>query len=398
MKRHITILGGGYAGLLTALRLSRRSRAQLDIQLVSSSETFVERIRLHQLAVGSALRSLSLSRLLAGTGVRFVAAHIDGLDLARGELHAQRQRFAFDELVLAVGSRVDRSLVPGAREHAFSLDADAVPGLHERLRAVVRDGGRVVVCGGGLSGIELAAELCDRWPGLSVTLLSRSVLGPDLSERARGYIRQFLLQRGVRLHEEASVQRIERGAAWWTESDATTPRRSAADVCIWAGGFVASPLPRDAGLLVNGRAQVRVDAALRSLSHPQLMVVGDAAALEGRAAGPLQLSCKVALPMAVHAGDNLARRQLKLPEAPFEFSDRGVCISLGRRAGVIDQRWPDARPREHTIDGGRGALLKEVICRYTMLRMHAERSGLWPLPPLQQPPLLNTSDQHPIAS
>jgi NADH:ubiquinone reductase (H+-translocating) len=395
MKRQITILGGGYAGLLTALRLSRRAKGQLDIQLISSSETFVERVRLHQAAVGSALRSTSLSRLLAGTGVRFVAAHIDGLDLARGELHAQRQRFAFDELVLALGSRVDKSQVPGASEHAFSLDADAVPRLRERLQAAVRDGGRVVVCGGGLSGIELAAELCDRWPGLSVTLLSQSVLGPDLSDRARGYIRQFLVQRGVLLQEGASVQQIEPDAVWWSEGDAIALRRSPADVCIWAGGFVGSPLSRQAGLLVNPRDQLCVDAQLRSLSHPHISAVGDAAALPGRA---LQLSCKVALPMAAVAGDNLARRQLKQPEVPFEFSDRGVCISLGRRAGVIDQRWPDARPREHTIDGGRGAALKEVICRYTVLRMYAERSGLWPLPPLQQPPRRSASDQPQIAS
>ncbi|MEY2930098.1 MAG: hypothetical protein RL033_847, partial [Pseudomonadota bacterium] len=197
MKRQITILGGGYAGLLTALRLARRTRGQLDLRLISSGETFVERVRLHQAAIGAALPVLSLSRMLAGTGVRFSAAHVDGFDLARGELHAKNQRFGFDELVLAVGSRVDKGLVPGAREHAFSLDPDEVPGLRDRLLAAEHAGGSVVVVGGGLTGIELAAELCERWPLLPITLLSQSQLGPDLSRRARDYIRQHLAQRGV---------------------------------------------------------------------------------------------------------------------------------------------------------------------------------------------------------
>lgn len=398
MKPQVTILGGGYAGLLTALRLARRARGRLDVRLINGSELFVERVRQHQAAIGARLDELSLPRLLAGTGVSFVAGHVEGIDLARGELHARGQRLGFDELVLAVGSRVERSAVPGAREHAFSLDADAVPALHERLRSAQSSGGSVVVVGGGLSGIELATELAERWPLLPVTLLSQSQIVPELSLRARDYIRQHLLQSGVRLHEGARVQQVERDAVWWAAGATSSAQRSAADVCIWAGGFIGSPLPRQAGLLVNAREQVLVDPSFRSLSHPQVAVVGDAAAVQGGAAGPLQLSCKVAMYAAPALADNLARRHLKLPGVPFVFSDGGVCISLGRRAGVIDRRWADGNPREQIISGRSGALLKEMICRYTVLRMRAESTGLWPLAPLDRPRQLTTSDPRQLAA
>jgi NADH dehydrogenase FAD-containing subunit len=229
-------------------------------------------------------------------------------------------------------------------------------------------------------------------------LLSQSQIVPELSRRARDIIRQHLLHGGVQLHEGASVQQIERDAVWWTDGSATAPQRSAAAVCVWAGGFVGSPLPRQAGLLANAREQVLVDASFRSLSHPEVSVVGDAAGVQGGAAGQLHLSCKVAMYMAPAIADNLVRRHLKLPEVPFVFSDGGVCISLGRRAGVIDRRWPDGTPREQIISGRSGALLKELVCRYTVLRMRAERAGLWPLLPLDGPQRLPTSDRRQIAA
>jgi NADH:ubiquinone reductase (H+-translocating) len=398
MKHDVLILGGGYAGLLTALRLARRRRGRERITLVSASDEFVERIRQHQLAAGMDLRRHSLSGLLAGTGVRVVPARVEHIDLARGELRADRQRIGFDELVLALGSRVDLGRVPGAREHAFTLDPGHVPLLRERLASAVRGGGRVLVCGGGLSGIELAAELCDRRPGSAVTLLTAGVLGPDLSERARAYLRRFFARRGVVLLERLRVERIESERVWVSGGEADPSRCIAADVVVWAGGFIGSDLPRQAGLDVTPGEQVRVDDTLRSLSHRNVMAVGDAAALEGRLAGPLQLSCKVALPMALAAADNLARRLAGIPEQPFEFRDGGVCISLGRHDGLFDLRHADGSPRERSITGRWGALLKEAVYRFTLQRMRWERSAFWPAGSLYAAPRLGTSERPPISA
>jgi len=401
MNHHVLILGGGYAGLLTALRLGRRTRGRARITLVSASDEFVERIRQHQLAGGAELRRHSLSQLLAGSGVRFLPARVDAIDLERNELLAGPARLGFDELVLALGSRVDVSRVPGAGEHAFTLDAGQVPKLRQRLESAVRSGGRVAVCGGGLSGIELTAELCDRWPGLPITLLTAGELGPGLSERARAYLRRFFAQRGVLLREGTRVERIEREGVWVHErlaGDAGASRRIAAEVVVWAGGFVAADLPRQAGLEVNLREQVRVDRALRSLSHRNVMAVGDAAAIEGRLPGPLQLSCKVALPMADAAADNLARRLAGVVEQPFEFRDAAVCISLGRRDGVIDARHADGSPRERIITGRWGALLKEAVCRFTLQRMRWERSAFWPAGSLRALPRLGPAGRRQIAA
>jgi NADH dehydrogenase FAD-containing subunit len=212
-----------------------------------------------------------------------------------------------------------------------------------------------------------------------------------LSERARAYLRHFFAQRGALVCEHTRVERIERDGVWVNEGlSAGASQRIAAPVVVWAGGFVASELPRQAGLDVNPQQQVRVDATLRSVSHRNVRAVGDAAAIEGRLPGPLQLSCKVALPMAVAAADNLARKLAGIPEQPFEFRDAAVCISLGRRDGVIDARHPDGSPRESIISGRWGALLKEAVCRFTLQRMRWERAAFWPAGSLHAPLRLGT--------
>jgi NADH dehydrogenase FAD-containing subunit len=113
---------------------------------------------------------------------------------------------------------------------------------------------------------------------------------------------------------------------------------------------------------------------------------------------PLQLSCKRAMPMAVLGADNLARRLAGLPQQPFEFSDVAVCISLGRRAGLIDARSPDGTPSERIIRGPWGARLKELVCRFTIRRLRWERFAFWPAGPLSAPAQLPASRARRIAA
>jgi NADH dehydrogenase FAD-containing subunit len=70
----IVVIGGGYAGMLAAVRAARRSRGRAEVTLVSAGATFVERVRLHQVATRQRPREWSIARLLAPSGARFVDA------------------------------------------------------------------------------------------------------------------------------------------------------------------------------------------------------------------------------------------------------------------------------------------------------------------------------------
>src|SRR5262245_68873 len=104
----ILILGAGYAGLMAALRLAKKSKAA--ITLVNASDTFNERVRNHQLAAGQNVREHALTDLLGGTRIQFLKGNVTALDLARRRVTLQTetgpQDLEYSYLAYALGSHV----------------------------------------------------------------------------------------------------------------------------------------------------------------------------------------------------------------------------------------------------------------------------------------------------
>lgn len=102
MTTQVIVLGGGYAGVMTANRLQQRD--DVEVTLVSPGEDFVDRIRLHQLATGTHTARHDYAELL-GPRVRRVRDRAERIDAAdRSVLLGSGQRLRYDHLVLAVGS------------------------------------------------------------------------------------------------------------------------------------------------------------------------------------------------------------------------------------------------------------------------------------------------------
>lgn len=82
MKHRIIVLGAGYTGAVAAGRLARRLRPEdVAITLVNAEPDFVERVRMHQLAVGQDLRTRPFSEMFADTGVELKLAKVTGVDV-----------------------------------------------------------------------------------------------------------------------------------------------------------------------------------------------------------------------------------------------------------------------------------------------------------------------------
>ena len=156
----ILILGGGYAGVMAALRLANRGLGA-QVTLVNGGPTFVERIRHHELGAATPPPRRPLAELLRKTGVTLVIGRVAALETERQvALLADGRELRWDRLVFALGSAADDAGVRGVRQHALCLANEA--GAFE-LRARLASGARrLVVVGGGLTGVELAAELAPR--------------------------------------------------------------------------------------------------------------------------------------------------------------------------------------------------------------------------------------------
>jgi NADH dehydrogenase FAD-containing subunit len=363
MKHRIVVLGAGYAGATAAGRLAKRLHpAGTEITLVNADPEFVERVRMHQLATGQDLKRRALTDVFAGTGVQVRIAQVTAVDAERKTVDvvddAAPGEIAYDTLVYALGSTAADGGVPGVAEHAHHI-ASKQAAL--RLRARLADlaaGGTVLVVGGGLTGIEAATEIAEARPDLEISLAARGGLGDRLGEKAQRHLREAIDRLGITLHEHTDIAGVEPTGAVTTDG-----RTIPAQVTVWTAGFAVHPLAAATTLQVSATGQVVVDDTMRSVSHPDVYAVGDAALAPGASGTPLRMSCASGVPTAQHAADAIAARLTGRQIPPNKIGYTAQCISLGRRDAVVQWVTPDDQPKPSAVTGKAAARLKEMICR-----------------------------------
>ncbi|HEV2853497.1 MAG TPA: FAD-dependent oxidoreductase [Thermoanaerobaculia bacterium] len=379
-QHKILILGGGYAGLMAAARVARSGA---DVTLIDARPSFFQRIRFHEMLVGRTPKTLDYAPALARRGVRFVQARAEILEPGRQRVVARSTdgasiELGYDTLIVALGSTTAPS-VPGAAEHAIRLDDPAaIREAAARVRILAASGGRVLVAGGGLTGIETATELAERYPDLHVTLATRGRLGDGYSEAGSDHLRRRLTNIGVSLLDGPGIASLEAGRALREDGSAID-----FDLCVWAGGFEAPALAREAGLQVDRCGRILVDPALRALGHPDILAAGDAAVATFADSRAIRMGCVSAMPLGAHAGENVRRILRGEEPRPFDFGFQIRCVSLGRKDGLVQFVEPDDTPRPKVWTRRPAVLIKELICRMTYGMVRNElRAGLplyrWP--------------------
>ncbi|MFG2821959.1 NAD(P)/FAD-dependent oxidoreductase [Kitasatospora sp. NPDC048365] len=353
----IVVLGAGYTGMFTAVRLAHRTRrTDVRITLVNPSSRFVERLRMHQLATGQELAHHRIPDLLAGTGVTFVQGRATTVDPeARLVTVDGAEPLPYDTLVYALGSSTGTT-VPGADLHAYTLNSPEIAGrFAARLAEVAACRGTVTVCGGGLTGIEAATEIAESHPGLRVTLISPDEPGSMMGPKARGYLRRALDRLGITVETGARVTKVLPDSV-----ELADERIVRSDACLWTAGVRVSPLAADAGIATDDRGLILVDATLRSVSHPEIHAVGDAAAVR-LAWGQIHGTCQSGLPTAQYTADTIARLVRGKAVRPFRFGYFHQPVSLGRRDAVIQFTRADETPRRIHLTGRAAVAYKEMV-------------------------------------
>ncbi|MGJ5754523.1 NADH dehydrogenase FAD-containing subunit [Streptomyces puniciscabiei] len=363
MQHRIVVLGAGYTGAIAAGRLARRLRPEdVALTLVNAEPDFVERVRLHQLAAGQSLRPRPLAEMFAGTGVELRLGRVTGVDVDRRSVTVRdaggTRELPYDTLVYALGSGWNDQGVPGTAEHAEQLASR--PGalrLRERL-AALSAGQPVVVVGGGLTGVEAATEIAEARPDLDVALVARARLGDWLSPKGRRHLRKVCGGLGITVHEHTAVTAV--GADHVTTAEGTSVP---AAVTVWTAGFAVHPIARATALEVGDTGQIVVDGTMRSVSHPDVYAVGDAALAMGPGKKPLRMSCASGGFTAWQAADAIVARLTggRLPKVPIRYFNQ--CVSLGRGEGLIQYVTADDRAVRAALTGRFAAVYKELVCK-----------------------------------
>ncbi|MFF0817252.1 NAD(P)/FAD-dependent oxidoreductase [Rhodococcus sp. NPDC003318] len=356
--RNVVVVGAGYAGVTAANRVRAAAPADVTVTVVNPLPDFVERIRLHEFAAGTGDATVPL-RTLLHPDIRLVTGTVDLIGEHSVTL-TDGAAVDFDHLLYAVGSGPGSAATVRGIEHAHTVAGLNDAGrLRDRLRTA-RPDAVVTVVGGGLTGIETSAEIADSGRDLRVHLVSAGPVGAGLSDAGRRAVLRKLKRLGVDVHEGVAATGITPDAVTLADGTAIST-----EVAVWAGPFGVPDLARRSGLPVDDLGRLRTDATLTCLGRPDIVGIGDAVAPPESVARHLRMSCHAAIPLGAHGADTVLAALAGQAPTPLSIGLVLQCVSLGRRAGVVQAVHPDDRPRPLVLRGRTAAFVKERICRST---------------------------------
>jgi len=345
MPKKILIIGGGFAGFWAAVAARRVAGSRAEVTLVAPEPVLEIRPRLYEARPETL--AVALLPLLRKVDIAFVGGAAMRLDTAaKAVTLAAGDRLAYDRLVVATGSRMNRPPVPGA-EAAFSVDTQAEAiAFDRRLGEIARDIAEptIAVVGAGFTGIELALELRDRLlvhgadgaaERARIVLIDRAeTVGPELGAGPRPEIEAALAAANVELRLGVTVRALAADRLSFADDSIL-----AADAVVLATGMAAAPFAAEIPGTRDKLGRVVVDRALKAPAAPEIFVAGDAAAADtGDGHWTLQ-SCQHAGQLGRVAGENAARDLLGLALVPYTQLRYVTCLDLGRSGAVITQGW-----------------------------------------------------------
>lgn len=382
--QRIVVLGAGFAGLWAAIGAARKldelgiGSDRVEVKVVDRSAWHSIRVRNYEAELADT--RIPLDEVLGPIGLKRVEAEVTDIDFGQRSVHlsGRADPLLYDRLVFALGSKLVRPPIPGLDAYAFDVDTyDAGCRLNAHLAALPGrepSPGRytALVIGGGLTGIEAAAEL----PGkLRAAIADPSIrprviiadrqpwIGSDMGEEARAVIDEALSSLGIEKRPGVSVAAVdEQGATL------TTGERIPAATVVWCAGMQAHPLTKLFPVERDRFGRVPVDPSLKVTGMPAEFAAGDAAWFPIDGSHSCAMSCQHGRPMGRFAGHNVVCDVLGLPMLPLRIGWYTTILDLGPWGAVCTEGWD----RRVATKGEAAKRTKETINR---IRIYPPRSG-----------------------
>jgi NADH dehydrogenase len=383
MTERIVVLGGGFAGLWSALGAARaRDTAGLGadrLEIVLINDTAWHSIRVRNYEADLRDTRVSLDSVLDPVGVRRLEGAVTGIDVSRRtvayEAGGAPGSITYDRLVFALGSRLVRPPIPGLSEHAFDVDTHA---MAERLNAHIAGLARraaspgqftVLVVGGGLTGIEAATEMPGKLRAVGVASPRvivadhASRIGSDMGAGAVPVIEEALAALGVETRGGVSVAAVDATAVTLGSGE-----RIEAATVVWCAGMRAHPLTARFPVERDRLGRLPVEPSLKIKGLAAEFAAGDAAWFLVDDVHCSVMSCQHGRPMGRFAGHNVVCDLLGQPLLPLRIDWHTTILDLGPWGAVYTEGWD----RKLVSRGADAKRTKELINRE---RIYPPRSG-----------------------
>lgn len=342
----VVIIGGGVAGMETAMTLGRSGNREIETTLIDKGAVHYWKPMLHEFAAGTGEQSRDCTTFEEASrrfGFRFIQSALASVDREKHEIRLTNDEVVpYDMLVVSLGSRSNDFGISGVMANCTFIDSLPDADIfHEKFRTAFRDAvaeGRpleVGIVGGGATGTQLAAELCsaiDLAPGygkearrktLRLSLIETGArILPAFPERVSADARRQLEALGVSVLTEAMVTSVDE-QGFHLKDGRVVP----AELRVWAAGVRASAATAlFEGLEIAKGGQIVVNHHMQSTSDTSIFALGDCARIKD---SPLPATAQVARQQGIYLGRAIPVIAAGREPSTFVYRDRGAVVSLG---------------------------------------------------------------------
>ena len=366
----ICILGGGFGGLYTALRLSQlpwEDSQTPEITLIDQRDRFLFSPLLYEL-ITSELETWEIAppyeELLADTNINFHQGCVTAIDLDTQQVHLDNHSpLAYDKLVIALGGKTPMTIVEGAKEYAlpFRSLADAYE-LKEKLRTLENSPAekiRVAIVGGGYSGVELACKVADRLGDRGrIRIIER---GEDILSNSPEFNREkakdALNARKVWLDLETSVESVAEDSIslmYKGEVDAIP-----VDIVLWTVGNKVSELVASLPLKKHPAGLLTTNAHLQVEEQEDIFALGDLADCTDSSGNKVPATAQSAFQQSDYCAWNMWASINNRPMLPFRYQNLGEMMALGKDNATLSGLGLE-------LDGSLGYITRRLVYLYRL--------------------------------
>ncbi|MFF2156443.1 NAD(P)/FAD-dependent oxidoreductase [Paenibacillus chitinolyticus] len=370
----IVILGAGYGGVVTSLRLQKLlNYNEADVTLVNKHDYHYITTHLHMPAAGTDKPDnarVNISSLIDEFKVDFVKSTVVQIRPGEKKVILEDGTLSYDYLVVGLGGEPETFGIPGLKEYAMTIRSiNSVRHIREHIEyqfaRFKQEPDRkelltFVVGGAGFSGIEFVGELADRIPELckefdvdpalvhiyNIEAAPTALPGfdPELVE----YAMRLLTDKGVTFKIATAIKECTPEGVLIAGDEFIK-----AGTVIWTGGIRGNHLLEDAGFETM-RGRIKVDEFLRAPGYDNIFVTGDCSLVMNPEGRPYPPTAQIATQQGENCAFNLVASIRGNALKEFAFVNRGTVASLGKgeAIGIVGTK---------KMKGSTAALMKKVI-------------------------------------
>lgn len=337
MKK-IVILGGGFGGLYTALRLIQLNWTQQpQITIIDKNDRFVFSPLLYEL-ITEEMQSWEVAPpyvdLLANTPIQYIQDTVTDINLNTQEVTLTNSTVTYDRLVVALGGITPDDMVKGAKEYAIPFRSlENAYKLKEKLRILENSDKefiRVAVIGGGYSGIELALKIADRLGKRGkIRIIDRNEdILSNSAEFNQKTAKKALFDHKIWLDLETDIVEIEENqiSIEYKHKIDTIP----VDIVLWTVGTKPVKIINKLSLPQTPQGKIKINPYLQVEDYPEISSMGDLVECYDQDGNILPNTAQVAFQQSDYCAWNIWASIEEKPLLPFQYQPLGEMLALGK--------------------------------------------------------------------